>query len=339
MWLKLRGALAAVAVLALLTSPAWAEDLQFYSKFASQEAEEADASCCDVGCDADCGNGCGDPCWSLCDSMYVLFAFDGWRNEADWRYSNNFGLRTGVNAGIPLLKSRGIGAQIGATVGFYDLSGRGGGLTTTIEDQTMITVGVFKRSDYSCGDRFSWALAYDHQFHNNYGAPGMDSLSIGQFRGLIGYALDCQNEIGFWMTLADDDDPLPAMGGLAGIWVEPVHQYNLFWRRYWECGGETMVYFGGVEDPGEFVIGLDGRVPLNSRWSLFCAAAYIKPSADAGIPGFMEEIWNVSAGLMFFPGCGAQSCCGPNPWAPLLPVADNGTFALDLDGGRGPVEE
>ena len=338
MWFSLRGALAALAVLALSTSTASAEGLEFISSFGPKaevsEAEVGDCGC-DVGCLDNCG-GCCDP-WCLRDSMYGFFAFDGWKDQADYLDGNNFGFRTGVNAGIPLLRSRGIGAQIGASVGLYELSGREQGATTTVENQTIFTVGAFKRSDYCAGERFSWAIAYDHRFNDAYGVSGGDSLSLGQYRGLIGYALNPCDEIGFWMTQTNgDDDPLPATTagiGLIGVshWSEPVQQYNFFWRRYWECGGETMLYMGAVEDPGEFVVGLDAQVPLSRRLSLFCGANYIKPSVDAGSPNYTEEIWNVSAGLMFFPGRCAQSCCGPDRWTPLLPVANNGTFALDVD--------
>ena len=325
MWAKMRGALGALAVVALVASAAWADDLQFYSKFASQEAEQAegDIACCDT----DCCQACCNSCWCLRDSMYGFFAFDGWANELDVEGANNFGFRVGLNAGIPVpgLRHRGIGMQIGASVGCYDLMGRqdmGVGNLTEIEDQTMLSAGVFKRSDCCAGDPFSWAVVYDHQFHNQLALGGDAYVSLGQFRGLFGYALSQQNEIGLWMTQRTDEEEHGA--------VEAVNQYNVFWRRYWECGGDTMVYFGAVEDPGEFVVGFDARVPLNSRWALFCAGHYIKPSADAGELEYQQEIWNVTAGVMFFLGCG-QTCCGPNRWVPLLPVADNGTFALDLD--------
>jgi len=336
MWLSLRVALAALAVLALSTSTASAEDLEFISSFGpkAEAAEPAAADCgCDVGCLDDCC-GCCDP-WRLRDSMYGFFAFDGWTDQADYYDGNNFGFRTGFNAGIPLLRSRGIGAQIGTSVGFYELSGRDQDATTTIEDQVILTFGAFKRSDYCAGERFSWGIVYDHRFNADYGTNGGDSLSLGQWRGQIGYALNQCDEIGFWMTQTnDDDDPLPATAaGLVGatLWAEPVQQYNFFWRRDWECGGETMLYMGAVEDPGEFVVGLDAQVPLSRRVSLFCGATYIKPSVDAGDTGYTEEIWNVTAGLIFFPGRCAQTCCGPDKWTPLLPVANNGTFALDVD--------
>jgi len=332
---NLRGALAVPIALALVASTASADDFDFLNRFAGQEAEAAEADADTCGCDLGCCDGCCDP-WLLRDAMYGFFAFDGWANELDDDDANNFGFRVGLNAGVPapVLRDRGIGMQIGASIGWYDLMGRHNGSFTTIEDQTMLTAGFFKRNDYMSGERISWAVVYDHQFHNSIAEEGTDYISLGQFRGLVGYALSSRYEIGFWMTQTTNDaDPVP--GADPGAVVEAVNQYNVFLRRYWECGGDTMVYFGVAEDPGEFVVGFDARVPLNQRWALFCAGHYIKPSADAGWPPVgdptcQEEIWNVTAGVMFFPGSG-QTCCGPNKWVPLLPVADNGTFALDQD--------
>lgn len=337
MWFGLTRGLGAIVPVVLLASIGWADDLQFYSRFASQPAEEADVGC-DIGCDVGCGQACRD-CWCLANSTYGFFAFDAWENQADLDDGNNFGFRTGLNTGVPLLPRYGIGAQLGASFGCYDLMGRDQGAVDSIETETMITAGVFKRANYACSERLSWAIAYDHQFRDNYAKNGGDSLGLGQFRGLVGYALNCRNEVGVWFTQSNGDkDPIPAASASIGLelWEEPVQQYNLFWRRYWECGGDTMLYFGAVEDPGEFVVGLNARVPLNSRWALFGAATYIKPSVDAGVPGYIEDTWSLTAGMAFYPGRNAQSCCGGSTWQPLLPVADNGTFAIDTDS-RGPL--
>lgn len=334
MWPSFRIALAGLAVLALTASTASAEGMEFVSSF-GPKAEAVEPVAGDCGCDVGCLDNCGACCdpWCLRDSMYGFFALEGWKDQADRDDGNNFGLRTGFNAGMPLLRSYGIGTQIGLGAGFYDFSGRDQAAMTTVEDQLVLTVGTFKRSDYCAGERFSWAIVYDHRFNDAYGVNGGDSLSLGQWRSLIGYAVNQCDEVGFWMTQTNgDDDPLPATTAVGiGLWAEPVQQYNFFWRRYWECGGETMLYMGAVEDPGEWVLGLDAQVPLSRRVSLFCGATYIKPSADAGSPNYTEEIWNVTAGLIFFPGRCAQTCCGPNKWTPLMPVANNGTFALDVD--------
>jgi hypothetical protein len=295
---------------------------------------------CRVGCNRGCQLGCGVPYTEpggFLGNTYGFFAGDAWRNQMDDNNSNNFGIRAGLNGGIPLLRARGIGVQIGGATGAYDLLGRDGWSDRTVETQTILTAGLFKRSSVSCGDPISWAVVYDFQFHNHFGEKGADYIDLGQFRAQIGVALDAQNEIGCWVTQTDGEREAITEAGLTGqgtfpTTVQPVNQYNVFWHRHWECGGDTMVYAGVPEDPGEFVIGLRGTVPLNRRWALFYGLHYIKPSAGAGHPQFEEEIWNVTGGVVFYPCWNAIACnVSGNRWMPLLPVADNGSFALDQD--------
>jgi hypothetical protein len=333
MVLILRYTLVALGAAALLVTTAPADEFELAGTWAeagpATEALEGEAACCDPGCDS-CLSGCG----RLRDNMEFFFAGDGWADELDDDDANNFGFRTGLNAGIPLLRDRGIGLQIGASLGFYDLMGRAEGDGLGIEDEFMLTTGLFKRSDVCRGSRISWAIVYDHQFHNDIGEGGAHYISLGQFRGMIGYALSARNEIGFWMTQTNrDEDIITPLATVGAAWMaEPVNQYNAFWHRNWEYGGDTTLYCGTASDPGEFVVGLSGRAPLNPRWALFGGVHYIKPSAAAGVPGYEQEIWNVTAGLVFYPGCKARACTvSGNRWLPLLPVADNGTFALDRD--------
>jgi hypothetical protein len=295
--------------------------------------ETGDVESCFEGC----SRGSCTPCCPLID-MYGFFAGEAWANQADDNGHNNFGFRTGLNSGIPLLRCPGIGLQLGASIGLYDLHGRDQGAVSTVEDQTMVTAGIFKRSNVCCGDPLSWAFVYDYQFHDNFGEDGLDYIGLGQFRSQVGLALDACREVGVWITQTNGDTDViretapPGQPGTVTTFVEPVNQYNVFWKQHWDCGGDTMIYAGPVEDPGEWVVGLNGRVPLDCRWSLFYGFHYISPSANAGHAGFKEEIWNVTGGLVFYPGGNARaSTVSGNRWQPLLPVADNGSFALDQD--------
>ena len=119
-----------------------------------------------------------------------------------------------------------------------------------------------------------------------------------------------------------------------GAVVEAIDQYKVYWRRDWEFGGETMVYTGIANDRydlGQWILGFSGRVPLSHRTSLFGGVQYILPSTSPGNDApngvgnsYSEETWNVSFGLVWTFGSG--SCCGQNN--PLLPVADNASFAV-----------
>ncbi len=338
--------LAALAVGLLLAATGWAQGVRPAAGWQDMpeppgigELEEDYGDPAYGTCSAGCGGRCSTPCCPLID-MYGFFAGEAWANQADDNGRNNFGFRTGLNGGIPLLPCYGVGIQVGASIGLYDLHGRDQGATMTVEDQTMVTAGVFKRSNVCCGDPLSLAFVYDYQFHNAFAEDGLDYIALGQYRALVGLAVDAQNEIGAWVTQTNGDKDViaetapPGQPGPRTVTtiVEPVNQYNVFWRRHWDCGGDTMLYAGPVEDPGEWVIGLNGRVPLDCCWALFYGFHYISPSADAGPAGAQEEIWNVTGGLVFYPGANARTCTvSGNRWQPLLPVADNGSFALDRD--------
>ena len=113
--------------------------------------------------------------------------------------------------------------------------------------------------------------------------------------------------------------------------VRALDQANLFWHHKWSDAADTRVYTGIAAEPGEWVVGADGQVALTACWSLFGGFHFVLPSAGAGDLGSQEEIWNVSAGVAYYPGGNAQSrsVCGRR-WMPLLPVADNGSFALGI---------
>ena len=92
-------------------------------------------------------------------------------------------------------------------------------------------------------------------------------------------------------------------------------------------GAETHDRF----DQGQWIVGLNGRVPLNNRTSLFGGVNYIIPSTSPGDDdpngiddSYAEETWNVTFGVVwtFGPGCS----CAQN--SPLLPVANNGSFVV-----------
>jgi hypothetical protein len=82
------------------------------------------------------------------------------------------------------------------------------------------------------------------------------------------------------------------------------------------------------------VFGTKGEVPLSNCVSLFGGAQCILPSASGGSGNdkFAEEYWNVSVGFAYYPGGNAVSnTVAGRRWMPLLPVADNGSFAIDVD--------
>ncbi len=313
-----------------LEEPAQEEPVPAPRVAAKPAASGGAASSCSKKCGVDSCSSC------LLDNFYVFSVVDAWRGPLDGNQSNNFGGRIGFNGGVPLVRACGIGAQMGMSYGAYDAHGRfdlaAETETSAVEEQWFFTTGVFKHCNLSNAcqpDRVSWGVVYDRMITDNTSAATAE-LSIGQFRGQIGYACNETREVGLWGSISDgSDESFSAIG--AKHTTRSIDQLNMYCRRIWSTGADTRAFIGIAEEPGSFVVGANGQLPLNDSWAVFSGFEYILPSTSGGPPGFRDEIWNVSAGIAFYPGGGAirKSVCGPS-WQPLLPVADNGSFALDL---------
>jgi hypothetical protein len=306
--------------------------------------EKKDEKTAAVAAPAPCANGtCCDERSGICDNMVIFGAVNAWRGPLDSVSESSFGVVGGFNAGAPLLTDYGLGVQFGMSYGIYDFHGRDEfgpeSEPSSIEDQLFFTTGVFRRCvsccDDPCGsamDRISWGLVYDRMITDNTGAVAAE-LSLGQFRGQIGYACDCANEVGIQGSFSDGtDDDFDALG--FDHTTRSIDQISVYWRHLCACNGlDSRVYTGWAEELGEWVIGANATLPIDDCWALFGGFTYIMPSSEGGDDGSAEEYWNVMTGLAYYPGGNARStsiCC-PR-WMPLLPVADNGSFALDLGG-------
>ena len=121
-----------------------------------------------------------------------------------------------------------------------------------------------------------------------------------------------------------------------------MSQVHGFWTRNWESGSETSMALVLAEDPGEFGFALDAITPLNSHLALYANALYITPSTSAGDTdpngvdnSYSEETWNITFGLVFYPGAKARSKNISGPCnLPLMPVADNGSFMVSAPTGN-----
>jgi hypothetical protein len=285
-------------------------------------AAAAGDNCCDEA-------GCG----GHFDNMYIFGASDGWAGPIDDDDGNNFGLRLGFNAGMPLDECRGIAAQFGMSYGAYNFHGRDtGDERSSIEEQWFFTLGVFKRADLcaACPDRVSWGIVYDHLITDNLGEDGWE-VGLGQFRGQVGYALSHCDEVGLMASIRADDDEVDGSSNNEDA-TSAIDQLSVFWHHKWPFSADTTVYTGIVEDVGEWIFGAKGEVPISNCVSLFGGVHYILPSTSGGgSENYAEEIWNVTVGVAYYPGGNAVSkSVAGRRWMPLLPVADNGTFALDI---------
>lgn len=279
------------------------------------------------GCTAlgGCGAVC-DPCdgYGNPSVLSAFFTADGFKGPIDLDGLNgNFGFTLGANYGATLLADWGIGAQAGASVTGADFHGSQftGNQARTL---TFTTVGVFRRP--TCEEGLKAAVVYDFLFDDYY-----TDFEFGQWRGLIGYQFAGGNEFGVWATLRDFGDAVflgnPRQGyALNGF--ESINQINVYWRHLWEGGALTELSLGTPDNHhiGNIIFAGTATCPLSDRWALLGGFLYVVPSARGG-QGREEELWNVYTGIAFFFDRKArtQSC---DPAAPVLPVADPGSFAI-----------
>jgi Family of unknown function (DUF6666) len=289
---------------------------------------ECDAACAD---DCDCGYG------SHWDNTSIFLAADSWRTRADDDYPGSQGFRTGFNSGIGWWDCP-VRVQLGASYAGYDLSGRDGDVgadrlhSSSAEQQLFFTGGVYRRSDVCEGVPCSWGAVIDVIYDNHFGEQAQEIL-LTQARGIVGYALDECNEFGVWGASRMNWQRLQSDVAPGRFRVRGLTQANMFWHRNWACGGDTWLYVGAAEEPGEWVLGMTGQAPLSPSVALFGGFAWGIPSAPAGDQlggqNYSEEYWNLSFGIVWYPGCKAKNnTVSGQTGLPLLPVADNGTFMV-----------
>jgi hypothetical protein len=323
--------LIAIGLLLLCQRSPASESVELASELASAgDCGECASNCC-------CGYG------SAWENTSLWLGADGWRTRADDDYPGNFGFRTGFNSGIGWRDSP-VRLQIGGSYAGYDLSGRDGDLgadtlhASSAEQQLFFTGGVYKRSDVLADDRLAWGAVLDVNYDNHFGEQAQE-IFLTQVRGIIGWSLDECNEVGVWGASRANRQQLSSDVGT--FRVCSLAQGNLFWHRNWSFGGDTWLYAGFGEEPAEWLIGLTGQAPLSPSLALFGGLTWAIPSAPAGDPNLgldhnhSEEYWNVSFGIVWYPGCKAASdSVSGQRGLPLLPVADNGSFLVKARPGN-----
>ena len=247
-------------------------------------------------------------------------------------YMNSAGFVNGINTGFRLGNSK-IRGQIGGSLGIYDLKGRDTSNTAASETQVFSTTGVFKRSDVTNGDRVSWGLVYDQLWNSQYGQVS-DDIYLGQFRGIVGLALNECNEVGVWGTAKTNSDATAqGFNGAQGLGtqVESINQYNLFLSHNFSFGARSMFYIGTTDHSsiGSWTTGSQLVAPMSPRVSLYGNTAFLFPSSTVGATGSNEYLWAISTGLNYSFGKKSVSRnISGQAGMPLLPVANNGTFLI-----------
>lgn len=282
-------------------------------------------------------------CDGLFTNMAVSWGLEGYKGIVDVGLNGNFGTRAGINWGIPLLRSWGIGGQLGASFGGANFNGSATqdfidifgdiGETDEVRTQTFITAGLFQRA--TCGHGLSWGVVYDTVLDDYYAEN-----YLTQWRGEIAWAVNESNAFGVWGTHRDRGDGALILDAFAVQFeFDAIDQVNAFWDRKWECGLDSRVSVGVAEEPGEFVFGFRMHYPMSDYLSLLAAATYVNPSVSGDgdfteFPegGIQEEFWNIGIHVVFFPnGKGRSSTVTGHRYMPLQPVADNGSFLTDFN--------
>jgi len=293
-------------------------------------------------CDGDCCADSVSDCWR--DNLQVWLGGEAYKGLGDTKqppalvagYTNNAGIVSGGNTSFGL-GERPVRGQFGASYGVYDVAGRDTVSRSSSEQQVYATLGIYRRGDVECHEHLSWGLVYDHFWGHQYGMAA-DQVYLGQVRGIVGYAVNECNEIGFWGTASAGRDSIQS-SALAGVvplllqttTVRAANQFNTYWRHNWEFGGSTMAYVGLADsaDVQDWIVGVLGQAPLSDRVALYSNVTFALPGSGPGVLGANELQWNFSLGLSYsFGGKAWSSNVSGNADSPLLPVANNGSFMI-----------
>jgi len=288
---------------------------------------------------------CCDPCLGNWHENTVIFGgFDTLKSLGD-RITNinggtgaltgSVGALAGFNTGVALGDS-GLRGQIGGSIGAYDPKGRIRLVpqSTDTEDQQFVTAGVYKRGDmqHDC-DPLSYGVVVDGFFAQNWGVNA-NAISLGQVRGIVGYALSKRSEVGSFATVnAWDDRAAVTVAGAPGVQrtIRAANQINAYYRYNTDFGGSLMAYVGGFDnrDIQSWQFGLNGEAPLSHYCSLYGNFNYAAPHEPRGPAGSGEEQYSIQFGLCYYFGGKAVSrTVTGQRGLPLLDVANNGSFLV-----------
>lgn len=279
----------------------------------------------------DCGPFSGD----------IFAGYDIFRSLPEGSWEGNTGALIGFNLGFPVSwgDCNMFGAQIGASYGIYDWSGRG--FTPQphgngeVQQQAFLTFGASKMSPYCCG--VNYGLVLDWQFNKNASVFGLNP-SLGQVRGQVGFEANEWDEFGFWATAHVNSSTKSTFG--VPVKFQAINQFNLFWRRdYLNCA-RTMLWVGlpygdglfyRTGRAGRWILGGSFKVPLTDCFSIEGHASYMRAKKNNAIIESENYASNICIGISYSFGHprGSQPDCFD--LRPYMPLADNSSFIVDTN--------
>jgi hypothetical protein len=256
----------------------------------------------------------------------VFVGLEGSKQPQDFGVNAHFGGRSAVNWGLPISRDYGLGLQLGtainATANAVQVVERVEG--STGRTQSFSTVGVFQRTRGG----LVWGGGYDFLYQDYY-----DDFFLGQWRGALGYDVTERDQIGVQASLRDRDDD--GFFGAAAVELRPITMGNVYYRHVFAAGARLGGWIGVAESHSEanaalgdlpdkdtpFLFGADVFVPLNNYMALFGESNFIMPSDTGTVDAYL--------GIEIFPWGGAKRGRTAR-FAPVLPVANSTSFAVDL---------
>ncbi len=264
--------------------------------------------------------------WS---NLSMFGAVEAFKGPIDLFAPNgNFGFGFGFNAGIPLAYKWGVGVQAGMSTTETDFQGSFDSSaidtpTSKSRNQMFTTIGLFQRLPFH-GTTVLWGFTHDWLQDDYYA-----NMRFAQWRVKLGVEWSPCNETGIWAAMPDHGVSVPLSYGpdqpYTTVDFRPMAQGNLYWRHMWSSGLTTTAQVGVAQEPCNFIFGGEARMPVCDRLSLVGNFNYVMPRG-AGLLGQYDEMWNVTLGFEFIPG-GVHHHMGYR-FAPVLPVGDNGNFAI-----------
>ena len=235
-------------------------------------------------------------------------------------------------APLPWLDYYGIGAQFGMSYGAFDA-------TSNTQQQTFVTVGIFRRAD---ADRpVSFGVVYNLMINDGFGAY-QQSFTLGQVRAQLAYAFTARDEVGIWGTIRNGQeikyDPLGNQ-----LQYRAISQGSLFWHHKFGPGGADLWLAAGL--PSAYRLNnTPGTSTREVSRTISSASGWKPPSATVGSFSPASQGWrptnaashnalfDIMSGISFYPSGNARSrTVAGQSWMPYLPVANNGSFMVDTN--------
>lgn len=262
----------------------------------------------------------------LFDNFSMLAAIDGSKQPQDLGVNAQFGGRFAVDWGIPLVRQFDLGLHIGSAI---DAEGAAVNVLERVgivkdRFQSFTTVGLFQRTPWG----IKWGFGHDFLFENYY-----DNFDLGQWRGVVAFNLTAKDEIGTWFAISGGaEDQVVAA---ETVKVRAITQGSVYWRHIFSSYAQITGWIGAAESHGgvvlvfpdnpamtqRLVFGSEVRCPLNEWMALFGQANFITPVDTGTVDAYL--------GIALYPARTARKAI-VSRYAPVMAVASNPTFAVDL---------